>query len=244
MSERRIQVVAGHISPNNNNNNNNNKNNHVVKNTSTSGPTLTLACGCLSHYYCSTSTCCCSSLTFCCSSSTCCSASTDCRIKMESVNSSTVSDEVEGKSFEMMPSPPNQDQRLGHFKEISKAFFEGRRHELIRKWSLENGRIFRFISLDLEARKPKPIVVVADPVQAQRILRMNPTKEPLYSINMESLLGVGVLSNSDKQQWNYQRTNLKKAFTLDSASILLPVMKEGAQQIQSILKSKLNGKKH
>jgi len=121
------------------------------------------------------------------------------------------------------------NSRNGHGFILKEYAAAGRFHILIREWRAKYGPIFGFCAYEPILKKFAFRVAICDPEEAKRLLKINP---PKFGLGQGSVvLGNGVLSVSDMQEWARQRELLKPAFTNAALKELMPVMSSGVKKM-------------
>lgn len=79
-----------------------------------------------------------------------------------------------------------------------------------------------------EGRVVEPFFVCCNLDDVTRLLKTHPSKTPGYET---TLLGLGVLSQSNMEQWAWQREHLKHAFAIKSLAKLIPLFIQGTKTL-------------
>jgi len=127
------------------------------------------------------------------------------------------------------------DPVTGHMKSLEETFGIGHAHLTMKEWRDKYGPLYGYYSYEQTNKVVLLRVVLSDPAEVRRFLKLNPPKPKGYEQSI--ILGEGVLSNSNPREWARQRELLKPAFTTEALKDLFPVVKSGA----AILSRDLNG---
>lgn len=121
-----------------------------------------------------------------------------------------------------LPGPWDQlEKRIGNGRTLLKYAKVGKGHILMKEWAEKYGPMYGFFTYEPSIGTMGLRVIMTDPEIARTILKLNPTKPHGYETSI--ILGKGVLSNNNKEEWAKQRTTLKQAFTPNSLKSLIPL---------------------
>jgi len=124
---------------------------------------------------------------------------------------------------------------------VNEYFLAGKPHVLLKKWRDEYGPIFGFYYYDAPRKRKVLRVVLSDPAECRRILKINPPKTRAYEDSI--ILGEGVLSTTDLKEWDRQRNLIKPVFSTESLKSLLPIMKQACGELMQLLSEASKSKK-
>jgi len=125
--------------------------------------------------------------------------------------------------------------RFGHGLLVKDYFLEVRAHVLYGKWAQEYGPIYAMVVYEPYTKLASVRVVLSDPQEVRRILKLNPPKPPGYEDSV--ILGQAVLSVSDEYEWARQRELLKPAFSNPALKEIMPVLTGEVRHLMDHLKT-------